>query len=434
MSSHWLNSFQVRFLTGIVVIILPLLTVAFLGLLIFVGTLNATKDTVDEIIAGGLPIAELSSHLQSLPLRLTDIVNNDSIDQTQEKEKLLNTIDALLSDLLSSTSHSGAGRHLLSIIQTEWSVVKNKILTTNLNDKTLVRDIGFQILEIAEKLGLYQHRLHTELKTDIFKVFKSKNEVLFLITMISLFGILLALTVAMILNRTVIHPIKNIMVCVSHLGLGEMTARIDNTHTGDIGELSETINRLAEMLENTYSHIKNQTSYDNLTGLLNRREFTHRLNTEIERARRYSQTFALLMLDINDFKAINTLYGHLAGDETLRVVGLTLSKEIRPMDTLARFSSDNFIIIMPDIAVEHAFSIAKRIRNIIANQTIFLRDNEKIRLNMSPGIAIYPDDSDNPDTLLQIVENDLKKNNTREAKVISKSLNELEEDTDDELE
>ncbi|MFV1985359.1 MAG: diguanylate cyclase, partial [Thiohalomonadales bacterium] len=383
----WTKSFQIRFLFGIIAIILPLFTVSILGLLFFLGTLNATKTTVDEIIAGGVPITELSTNLQTLPLLLSKIHQNSDMLSIQEKDKQINTIDAMFNDILSSPSQSEIAKHILFVIQKDWITIKNNLNQNNLSKLTELNGISQQIIDLTEKLGLYQHRLHTELRTDVFKGFKSKNEILFLITMISIFGVLLAVTVSIGLNRTVLKPIKSILNLVNQLGLGETSTRIESSLEGDLGEATKTVNRLAEKLENTDTHIKNQSAYDNLTGLINRREFNFRLNSEIERARRYSQTFALLMLDLNNFKTVNNDYGYLAGDETIRVTGITLSKEIRPMDTVARYCDDKFIIVMPDISVEHALASASRIKSIIANQTIFIRETEKIRVTMNVGIA-----------------------------------------------
>lgn len=422
----WTKSFQIRFLFGIIAIILPLFTVSILGLLFFLGTLNATKTTVDEIIAGGVPITELSTNLQTLPLILSKIHQNANKDSNQEKDNLINTIDTMFNDILSSSAQSEIALHILFVIQKEWITIKNNLNQSDLNKLNELNSISLQIIDLTEKLGQYQHRLHTELRTDIFKGFKSKNEILFLITMISIFGVLLAVTVSISLNRTVLKPIKNILNVVSQLGLGETSTRIEPNSGGELGEITKTINQLAEKLENTDRHIKDQTAYDNLTGLINRREFNFRLNSEIERARRYSQTFALLMLNLNNFKSVNKNYGHLAGDETIRVTGLTLSKEIRPMDTIARYNDDKFIIIMPDISIDHALASASRIKSIIANQTIFVRETEKIRTTMNVGIAIYPDDSDNASSLLQIVEDDLEKENIRQAKIIIDKFHDIE--------
>ncbi len=424
----WIKSFQTRFLLGIITIILPLFTVSILGLLFFLGTLNATKSTVDEIIAGGVPIVDLSTKLQYLPLHLSQIHRNNNADLRRKKDTLINYIDTMFNDILSASPHSENAFHVLLVIQKDWITIKKNLNESDLKNITEVNKISLQIIDLSEKLGLYQNRLQKELRTDIFKGFKSKNEILFLITMISIFGVLLAVAVSIGLNRTVLTPIRNILNVVSQLGLGETSTRLEHSANGELGELSETINQLAEKLENTHIHIKNQTAYDNLTGLINQREFNLRLTNEIERARRYSQTLALLLLDLNNFKTVNADYGHLAGDETIRATAKTISEEIRPMDTVARYCDEKFIIIMPDISIDHALASATRIKSIIANQTIFIRETEKIRITMSVGIAIYPDDSDDTQALIQIVEDDLAKEKNRQAKIATDKFNAMDTD------
>ncbi len=419
----WFKSFQTRFMFGIIAIILPIFTVSVLGLLFFLGTLNSTKTTVDEIIAGSVPITELSTSLQTLPLHLSVLHQDPNKLTIHRKDNLINNIDSMFNDILSSAPHSEVSLHILLGIQKEWIIIKNNLNQSNITQLKELNKISLQVIDLTEKLGLYQYRLQTELRTDIFRGFKSKNEILFLITMISIFGVLLAVTVSIGLNRSVLMPIRSILNVVNQLGQGETSTRLETTSNNDLGDINKTLNQLAEKLENTDIYIKNQTAYDNLTGLINLREFNFRLTSEIERARRYSQTFALLLLDLNNFDSVNTSYGNLAGDETVRVTGLTLSKEIRPMDTIARYSDDKFIIIMPDISIDHALASSARIKSIIANQTIFIRETEKIRVTMNVGVAIYPDDSDNAAALLEIVEHDLDKEIERQSKITLEIFN-----------
>ncbi len=108
------------------------------------------------------------------------------------------------------------------------------------------------------------------------------------------------------------------------------------------------------------------TSIDPLTGLTNRREFQIRLEDELERARRYSLNLALLMIDIDGFKACNDSFGHVAGDMVLQAVAKVLQRSVRRFDVCARYGGDEFAIMTPGSDAVRAVQSAERIRRRIA--------------------------------------------------------------------
>jgi diguanylate cyclase (GGDEF)-like protein len=101
---------------------------------------------------------------------------------------------------------------------------------------------------------------------------------------------------------------------------------------------------------------------DALTGLFNRRFFETRLEQEIERQRRHVDDLALLLVDLDNFKALNDSEGHLVGDRVLREVADILSRAVRIFDVCARFGGEEFVILMPGANAETALRIAERIR------------------------------------------------------------------------
>jgi two-component system, cell cycle response regulator len=118
-----------------------------------------------------------------------------------------------------------------------------------------------------------------------------------------------------------------------------------------IRQAAEEVNRLA--------------SIDSLTGLFNRRYFDTRLEAELQRARRHAEPLTLLMVDIDNFKAINDEHGHLAGDRSLRCVSERLRRGVRIFDVCARYGGDEFAILMPSSSVDTAVLVAERIRTSV---------------------------------------------------------------------
>jgi diguanylate cyclase (GGDEF)-like protein len=112
-------------------------------------------------------------------------------------------------------------------------------------------------------------------------------------------------------------------------------------------------------------------SIDPLTGLFNRRYFDSRLEAELQRARRHNEPLALLMVDIDNFKAINDELGHVVGDRLLRCVSDRLRRGVRIFDVCARYGGDEFAILMPSSNVETAVLVAERIRTTVGGHCAY---------------------------------------------------------------
>src|SRR5450432_497096 len=107
---------------------------------------------------------------------------------------------------------------------------------------------------------------------------------------------------------------------------------------------------------------------DSLTMTLNRRALMDRLEAELDRARRYTLSLSLLMVDLDHFKAVNDSFGHLAGDEALRGVARVLQREARSVDVVARYGGEEFVVILPETGEDGAVKVAERIRARVTEQ------------------------------------------------------------------
>jgi diguanylate cyclase (GGDEF)-like protein/PAS domain S-box-containing protein len=140
--------------------------------------------------------------------------------------------------------------------------------------------------------------------------------------------------------------------------------------------------------------------HDILTGLPNRILFADRLDQAIAHAGRNFSLMAVLFLDLDNFKDVNDGLGHDVGDLLLKETGMRLQESIREIDTVARFGGDEFIFILPDIkSADYAEKVVKRIHG--AFEKPFVIKGHEITVSPSMGVAFYPVDSDNADTLLK---------------------------------
>jgi len=132
-----------------------------------------------------------------------------------------------------------------------------------------------------------------------------------------------------------------------------------------------------------------QAQRDELTGLANRRTFEQTLAREWERAVRYDRPLSLLFIDVDDFGMVNKRYGHLMGDEALKVVTRLIRHNTRKIDMVGRWGGEEFVVLLPETDVESAFMLAERIRTVIAQHVIRDRDCG-IQVTISTGVAGVP--------------------------------------------
>jgi diguanylate cyclase (GGDEF)-like protein len=154
--------------------------------------------------------------------------------------------------------------------------------------------------------------------------------------------------------------------------------------------------RLRERLEARRETYERLAALDPLTGVGNYRALHERLAYEIARHERHGRELAVMLLDLNRFKAVNEIYGHLAGDRVLRAVGRSLAATVREQDTIARQGGDEFSILAPETSTVEVMALARRIAREL--ETIPVGGDP---VSASIGWAIYPQDGASAEQLLQ---------------------------------
>ena len=137
---------------------------------------------------------------------------------------------------------------------------------------------------------------------------------------------------------------------------------------------------------------------DPLTGLANYRRLISVMEAELDRSRRTSRPFSVVLFDMDGLKAINDQYGHLTGSRALVRLGKILRNHCRAIDTPARYGGDEFAIVLPEAGPEIAARIVSRIRERLSTEA------EMPALSASAGIAAFPEDGDTPEKLLAAVD------------------------------
>jgi diguanylate cyclase (GGDEF)-like protein len=156
---------------------------------------------------------------------------------------------------------------------------------------------------------------------------------------------------------------------------------------------------LTALIYREQTQLRDMAETDSLSGLMNHRGFQESLRRELQMAAAQRESLSLVVLDLDDFKAINERHGHPFGDGVLEGVGAQLRRSIRRGDVAARTGGEEFALILPSTEAKVAQEIAERVRTAIAS--LSPADSE---LTCSAGVAVYPVDADNAGALLQLAE------------------------------
>ena len=156
---------------------------------------------------------------------------------------------------------------------------------------------------------------------------------------------------------------------------------------------------LEKQLRDKESYIEYIAYHDYLTNLPNRPLFYHDLSKTLAQAKRHKKMFAVMLLDLDEFKNINDTFGHDVGDQLLTLVAVRLQSALRAEDTLARVGGDEFGILLNELEnQDNAAFVAKNL--ILSLKKSFTINNKKMNMTASIGIAIYPCIADSVDDLL----------------------------------
>ena len=157
----------------------------------------------------------------------------------------------------------------------------------------------------------------------------------------------------------------------------------------DVQGAEERIHELEIKLEKIGELVRE----DVLTGSLNRRGMEDVFERELARADRRHSPLCIAMLDLDDFKRLNDTYGHIAGDEALVYLVRVIKDTLRTMDMIARFGGEEFLLILPDTALEDALQTVKRVQRELTKR-IFMYNNERLLITFSAGVVLRSENED----------------------------------------
>ena len=152
--------------------------------------------------------------------------------------------------------------------------------------------------------------------------------------------------------------------------------------------LDSRVKERTRALEEANSLLESISTTDSLTGISNRRNFDEKLGYEFSRALRYNTPLSCIMFDIDFFKKVNDSYGHLYGDEVLRIIGKTLKEELRGHDIYARYGGEEFVILLPETHIRSAEKVSEKLR-VFTSKKVIEKDDIQSKITISLGVAEF---------------------------------------------
>lgn len=237
---------------------------------------------------------------------------------------------------------------------------------------------------------------YIEINGSLYTVFG--QQILILICMCAL----MMIAVINILHRES-EPLHEIRDCTNEMVSGNYNYRIETMGRNELGTIAKNVNRIAEIMQAKTSVITNYNTTDILTGLKNRSALYERMNDIIQTREEGRSRFAVMFVDIDNFRWLNETLGHTYGDEVLSRFASIMREQLPADMTVYRFSGDEFIILKEfDTDFSEVYDAAESLHNRFDRPIEIL--NDKIYIKFSVGVSIFPDDDATPENLLRDAE------------------------------
>jgi diguanylate cyclase (GGDEF)-like protein len=235
------------------------------------------------------------------------------------------------------------------------------------------------------------------------------------VTLILVVGLLLFIGLgAYLLGLTLVRPLDRLTGGASKVAAGDLEVDLPVLSGSEVGYLTEVFNDMVarlrqgreqlavinETLRKKNKELHELSITDSLTGLYNRKHLMETLENEVARSKRHKHDFSVLVIDIDHFKEYNDTYGHLAGDEVLSRLATVFKESVRSCDYVARYGGEEFILVLPEIGPEDGVKAAERIRKKVAKES-FAGDGKPIEITVSVGVASYPKDGDDSQSIIR---------------------------------
>jgi diguanylate cyclase (GGDEF)-like protein len=396
-------SIRKRLGLGVAILVMPLLVVTFSGYLLFHYALEMMDHMYEEVYEEFVPITTLRERILHSLMPANDyLVHGDLIERKHYHKLRQEVADAFSIALTIQFTNPQKSARILSshdlwkqVDQLSTDILALEDPQGNVTGAQKMEQLDWLVDQIHEQLGYVASISITELRTRHQLLHDIRLKISAVIVVFVLMVSAAVLVGSLLIRRWVIMPLTELETGAQQLADGDLDYRIEVNSEDEISRVAHTFNEMASALKHDREILHSLTIHDNLTGLLNRREFERLLNIELLRSLRHEFEFAVIMVDIDHFKKINDSFGHPAGDTVLKAVAIRISESLRPSDVLARYGGEEFIILLPQTGSHGATTYGQRLCTLLSSTPVDITAAIQPVVTVSAGIAIYPADHDN---------------------------------------
>ena len=394
-------SLRKRFIFGTGFMLVPLILLGVIGYILYIHTIDSFNSVMEQTFNEMVPV----NNIQRRIIEATLPIDNHLILQLPENQDIFvgmsHLLDQDFDNAVRIKFRNDDDRQWIIEARSKWHETQKLGLailraSSPTSDPDVIDNLSAfdtNIKEIVQILDKVHEQIQYNIGVSYQQALQTQKQVQVLLFVILCFGIIAAVIVGSMLARKILRPIYELKEGTERFGAGDLRHRIVMDSRDELGLLANTFNHMADELEHLASR-------DSLTGLLNKREFDKRLKEETKRATRTHHPLALLILDLDHFKRVNDDYGHPCGDKVLRVLAALISKQVREIDYVARYGGEEFAVIMAEASEDDAMDAAERIRQTVENHAFTIREDKILKMTVSVGFAMYPDDAANENVLI----------------------------------
>lgn len=397
---------------GMASLILPLLLLTFSGYFLFHMAIGIVDESYQEVELRFVPVSMLQESLLRAVMPANDYLIHGNVDERSRFKILRIEVEQGFDRVQASPFQDSRRNDSIAKARLLWNEAARLSEEILLLDKAQGNPVGSRRMEEMDALVDDAYDQLEYVCSAVVSELGSKHSMLHAISIkmgivIAVFVVLVTVIVfvgSVLIRSWIIAPLKMLESGAKEFTEGRLEHRITVNSNDEIASVARTLNHMASELKRDRDILRSLSSHDQLTGLLNRKEFQRLLDLEIERSLRHGGELALLMIDVDRFKSVNDNYGHPVGDSVLRNIADRIFSSLRPNDVVARYGGEEFIVMLPETDAMGSVAISERLCAQMRESAIFTMQNIQLTVTVSVGIASYPADATTADEVISLAD------------------------------
>lgn len=393
-----------RFALGLGAVLLPFFVAAMVGQFYLLPSLiEPLEDIVRELTQETQPVTRLQVVLLQSTMPVNDYLIHGDPGERQQFTQLQQRVERAFQEASPEQFTLEAERRLIISARAQWEQARRlgaqlMQLPDPVGNAIAQRDMerfDVHIDRAVSALDEMNDQFRRTLDHDRLHVRIAGRTALWVSFVAFALSIAVSLFAGVALARSITDPVDTLRHGAERLAEGDLSHRVNMRRSDELGELATAFNSMAERIEANQAALAELATHDGLSGLYNQRTFYVLLGDELARAHRFKHQVSLLLLDIDHFKHVNDMHGHLAGDAVLKGLSELLRREVRAVDRVCRYGGEEITVILPETDPAAAACFAERLRAAVEAQPFDVAADKPLRITVSIGIASWPADAAN---------------------------------------